>query len=98
LDLYYRKLKVDSPGVVVALVRREGAAAAAKLQTNDLVLQMNGKAVTNLEQFKADYAEFRKSHRAEPVVLEVSKLDNKQETINIEPPQDSVLPGRGGDQ
>jgi len=98
LDWYYRKMKLDAPGVVIGLVRRDGAAANAKLQVNDLVLQMNGKPVTNLEQFKADYTEFRKTHRSEPVVLEVSKLDSKQETINIEPPQDSVLPGRGGEQ
>jgi serine protease Do len=96
IDRYLRKLPPSSTGVVIALLRPQAAAQAAKLQVNDLVTQMNGKPVEDLDQFKADYVQFRKDKPHDAVVLEVSQLPDKQQTINIEPPQSGAVPG-GGD-
>jgi len=71
-------------------LRPQAAAQAAKLARNDLITQMNGKPVTDLDQFKKDYLQFRKDRPRDPVVLEVSKQDGREETINIEPPQNDT--------
>ena len=60
---------------------------------NDLITQMNGKPVENLDEFKKDYQESRKERPNDPLVLEVTRLDGKQQTINIQPPQENVQPG-----
>jgi S1-C subfamily serine protease len=96
LDTYNRKISPTTTGVVVALLRPQAAAQAAHLAENDLVTQMNGKPVTDLDQFKKDYQQFRKDRPRDPVVLEASRSDGREETINIEPPQTSAAPG--GDQ
>jgi S1-C subfamily serine protease len=95
-DAYTRKLPAGTPGVVIALLRPQAAAQAAKLEVNELVTQMNGKPVTTLDQFKTDYQQFRKDRPNDPVVLEVSQPDGKEQTINIEPPQNNVQPGENG--
>jgi S1-C subfamily serine protease len=93
VDTYRRKISPSTGGVVVAMLRPQAAAAAATLGSGDLILQMNGKPVDNLEEFKKDYLEFRKDRPGDPVVLEVTQVDGKQRTINIEPPQTNVQPG-----
>ncbi|HEY1921715.1 MAG TPA: PDZ domain-containing protein, partial [Tepidisphaeraceae bacterium] len=93
VDTYRRKLGTNTGGVVVALLRPQAAAQAARLGANDLVLQMNGKPVTDLDEFKKDYLDFRKNQPNDPLVLEVMQVDGKQRTINIEPPQNNVQPG-----
>ncbi|HEX4056192.1 MAG TPA: PDZ domain-containing protein [Tepidisphaeraceae bacterium] len=93
VDTYRRKISMGTGGVVVALLRPQAAAQAARLEINDLITQMNGKAVNNLDEFKKDYLEFRKERPNDPVVLEVTELDGQQRTINIEPPQTDVQPG-----
>jgi serine protease Do len=96
LDTYRRKLSPDTGGVVVALLRPQAAAEAAHLGAGDLVTQMNGKPVTDLDEFKKDYQDFRKNSSHDAVVLVVSQTDGKEQTINIEPPQDDAVPGGGG--
>jgi serine protease Do len=95
-DAYRRKLPADTPGVVVALLRPEAAAQAAKLGANNLVTSLNGKPVTDLDEFKKNYEQFRKDKPKDAVVLVVSDLDGKEQTINIEPPQTDALPGGAG--
>jgi S1-C subfamily serine protease len=95
IDTYRRKISSTTSGVVVALLRPQAAAQAAKLRENDLITQMNGKPVTGIDEFKKDYLQFRKDRPNDPVVLETSKQDGREETINIEPPQSGVLPGGG---
>jgi S1-C subfamily serine protease len=96
VDTYHRHMAAATNGVVIALLRPQAAAFAAHLGMNDLVTQMNGKPVDDLDEFKKDYQAFRKEHPDDPVVLEVTRLDGKQQTINIQPPQDNVQPGMGG--
>ena len=96
VDAYSRKLPAATPGVVIALLRPQAAAQAAKLEVNELVIQMNGKPVSTLDKFKTDYQKFRKDRPSDPVVLEVSQPDGKEQTINIEPPQSNVQPGENG--
>ena len=86
MDTYARKLASDAGGVVVALLKPNGSAAAAKLGGNDLITEMNGKPVKNLAQFKKDYEQIRKDKPREALVLVVLREGNTQ-TIRIEPPQ-----------
>ncbi len=92
VDTYRRKMGATTGGVVVALLRPQAAAQAARLGPNDLIIQMNGQPVVNLDEFKKDYLEFRKTRPNDPLVLEVMQVDGKQRTINIEPPQTDVQP------
>lgn len=92
-DTYRRHAAASTTGVVIALLRPQAAAQAARLEMNDLVTQMNGKPIDDLEEFKKDYQEARKARPNDPLVLEVTRLDGKQQTINIQPPQEDVQPG-----
>jgi len=95
-DLYVRKLPPNSGGVSVAVLKPQAAAQNAKLQMNDLITQMNGKPVTDLDEFRTDYQAVRTAKPNDAVVLEVIHTDGKEETINIQSPQTDVVPG--GDQ
>jgi S1-C subfamily serine protease len=86
VDRYVRKLDDDAKGVVVALIKPQSSAASAKLQREDLVQEMNGKAVTDLKQFQSDYKALRKEKPREAIVLVVLR-ENATQTIRIEPPQ-----------
>jgi serine protease Do len=86
IDSYARKLPADTKGVVVSVLKPQGSAAAAKLQREDLITEMNGKPVTGLKEFKKAYEEFRKKNPHEALVLVVMREGNTQ-TIRIEPPQ-----------
>jgi S1-C subfamily serine protease len=92
-DTYYRHIPADTQGVVVALLRPQAAAQAAHLGMSDFITQMNGKPVTDIDEFKKDYQAARKDHPDDPVVLEVTRLDGKEQTINIQPPQQDAQPG-----
>jgi serine protease Do len=85
-DTYRRKLPADQKGVVVALVKRSSAAMAGKLEQGDLITRLNQTPVTDVEQFKKEYQEFRKAKPKEAVVLEAIRNGN-DEIIRIEPPQ-----------
>jgi serine protease Do len=85
-DTYRRRLSADTKGVVVALIKPNGLAQSAKLQTGDLVKKINQTPVEGLEQFKSQYEAFRKDHARDAVVLEVLRGVNTQ-IIRIEPPQ-----------
>ncbi|HUB24191.1 MAG TPA: PDZ domain-containing protein [Tepidisphaeraceae bacterium] len=87
VDAYVHKLKQGAGGVVVDLVRRDGAAASAKLNRDDWVLQLNGQPVTDLDHFQQDLESLRKSQPHQEVVMVVLDRTGRQETINIEPPQ-----------
>lgn len=95
-DTYRRKMSASTGGVVIAMLRPQAAAQAAKLSVEDLVVQMNGKPLTDLDQFKKDYLQFRKDKPRDAVVLVVSRVDGKEQTINIEPPQDEGAGGGSG--
>jgi len=85
-DTYRRKLPADQKGVLIALVKPAGAAQAGKLERGDLVTKLNQTPVTDVEQFKKEYQEFRKAKPKEAVVLEAVRGGN-DEIIRIEPPQ-----------
>jgi serine protease Do len=85
-DTYLRKLPADQKGVVIALVKPAGAAQSAKLSRGDLVTKINQSDVTDIEQFKKEYEQFRKEKPREAVVLSVIR-QGQDEIIRIEPPQ-----------
>jgi serine protease Do len=98
-DGYDHKMKPDATGVVIDVLRRDGAAASAKLAPEDWVLELNGRLVASLDQFRRDYRAFRRDHPRDDVVLVVNRASGEEETVNIEPPQSDALPGgAGGDQ
>lgn len=86
-DTYARKLKKDTPGVVVTFIRPQSAAQAAQLGVNDFVQLLNQTPVTNVKQFEEAYAAFRKDKPNDAVVLEVLRGGNTQ-IIRIEPPRE----------
>ena len=86
MDSYARHLPGDSKGVIVAMVRPQSAAQTARMEGNDLVVDLNGEKVTDLAPFKKAFEKFRTDHPKEAVVLVVLR-DGKNLTIRIEPPQ-----------
>src|SRR5207302_927953 len=56
------------------------------LKPNEIVTQINRTPVTDIDQFKQLYQDFRKTNKKEAVVLEVLRGVNT-EVIRIEPPQ-----------
>ena len=86
MDTYMRHLAANSPGVVVSVIRPQSAAQTARLESNDLVVELNGKAMTVTKQFTQDYRDFRKLRPREAVVLVVLR-EGRNQTIRIEPPQ-----------
>lgn len=85
-DTYVRKLPQDAPGVLVAIIRPQSAAHSGGLRIGDLITDLNGKPVKDLEEFKKTYEELRKEKPKEAVVLVALREGNTQ-TIRIEPPQ-----------
>ena len=86
IDTYVRRLAPDAGGVVVAVVRPQGAAETGKLQRDDLITQLNGQAVKDLEQFQKDFEAARAAKPREAVVL-VVRREGREDTVRIEPPQ-----------
>lgn len=86
IDTYTRRLAADAKGVVVAVVRPQGAAETGKLQREDLITQLNGQPVGDLEQFQKDFEAARKAKPKEAVVL-VVRREGREDTVRIEPPQ-----------
>ncbi|MGB7157459.1 MAG: PDZ domain-containing protein [Tepidisphaeraceae bacterium] len=86
VDRYRRRLKDDATGVVVSLIKQQSSAQSAKLQVDDMITEMNGQAVTGVEEFQKAYEATRKEKPKEPVVLVVQRESNTQ-VIRIEPPQ-----------
>jgi serine protease Do len=87
-DTYERKQPQDLKGVVVALLKPGSSAQNAKLAYSDLITQFNNEPVTDLDQFKKAYEEFRKAKPKEAIVLVVMKTDANTQTIRIEPPRE----------
>jgi serine protease Do len=85
-DRYDRRLPNDFKGVIIAMVKPSSSAQSAHLQINDVVTQINRTPVTDVDQFKKLYQDFRKASPHEAVVLEARRGVNT-EVIRIEPPQ-----------
>ncbi len=87
LDRYGLKLKKNEKnGVLVTVLKEGGAAGSAGLHPYDMITQVNGEPVTDLDAFKTTYEDFRKNHEHEAIVLVVHR-GGGDETIRIEPPQ-----------
>ena len=86
MDTYARKLEPDAKGVIVSLLRPQSAAQTGDLRTNDLITEINRQSVTDLDQFRKAYEEFRKASPREAVVMVVQR-DANTKVIRIEPPQ-----------
>jgi len=86
VDTYARKLAPDARGVIVSQIKPQSSAFSAKIQREDMITELNGEPVENIEQFQKNYEAFRKEKPREAVVLVVLREGNTQ-VIRIEPPQ-----------
>lgn len=85
-DRYFRNLPLDTPGVAVAFIKEQSAAAAAGLRVNDLVRKLNQNDVQALADFREAYEKFRQSNPNDPVVMEVMR-GGETSIVRIEPPR-----------
>lgn len=85
-DLYARHLIPGAAGVVVTMLKPQGSAQIARLSPEDMITQINGTPVTNVDQFQNTYEALRKSKPTQAVLLVVLHEGNNQ-VIRIEPPQ-----------
>lgn len=85
-DLYARRLKPDTKGVMVALIKPNSSSQTGKLQNGDVITKLNQTDIEGLDQFKSQYETIRKDRPREAVVLEVLRGVNTQ-VVRIEPPQ-----------
>jgi hypothetical protein len=87
LDRYGLRLKPsDKNGVLVTVMKEGSSAGSAGLRPYDMITQVNGQPVTDLDSFKTAYEDFRKAHEHDAIVLVVHR-GGSDETIRIEPPQ-----------
>jgi serine protease Do len=85
-DRYQRRLGKDAGGVLVAIIRPNSSAQTARLEREDLVQELNGEKVVDVEQFQKAYEAFRKEKSKEALVMEVKRSGSTQ-VIRVEPPQ-----------
>ncbi|HEY1683173.1 MAG TPA: trypsin-like peptidase domain-containing protein [Tepidisphaeraceae bacterium] len=85
-DLYERHLPSNTGGVIVTMIKPQGSAMIARLSPEDMVTQVNGKPINNVEQFQKTYENLRKTKPTEAVLLVIVHEGNNQ-VIRIEPPQ-----------
>ncbi len=85
-DNYARHLPVDNKGVVVALIRPQSSSQSGGLNINDMITQLNGQPVGDVNEFEKVYKEVRKDKPKAAVVL-VVRRENREDTVRIEPPQ-----------
>ena len=85
-DIYGLKLPPDQKGVIVSLLRPQGAAQTGGLHREDVITKLDNEPVTDLDQFKKTYEQLRKDKPKEAIVMEVRRGD-RENTVRIEPPQ-----------
>lgn len=85
-DRYQRKLDNGDGGVLVAIIRPSSSAQTGHLEREDMVMELNGQKVKDVDQFKTAYEQIRKDKPHEALVMEV-KRNGSTQVIRIEPPQ-----------
>lgn len=85
-DIYGLKLPPEQKGVIVSLLRPQGAAQTGGLHMQDVITKLDSEPVTDIEQFKKAYEAMRKDKPKEAIVMEVRRGD-RENTVRIEPPQ-----------
>lgn len=85
-DIYNLKLPPDQKGVIVSLLRQQGAAQTGGLHRDDVITKLDNEPVTEIDQFKKTYESLRKDKPKEAIVMEVRRGD-RENTVRIEPPQ-----------
>lgn len=85
-DIYGQKLPPDQKGVIVSLLRPQGAAQSGGLHRDDVITKLANEPVTDIDQFKKAYQSLRKEKPREAIVMEVRRGD-RENTVRIEPPQ-----------
>jgi len=85
-DIYGLKLPPEQKGVIVSLLRPQGAAQTGGLHMQDVISKLDSEPVTDIEQFKKTYEQIRKDKPKEAIVMEVRRGD-RENTVRIEPPQ-----------
>jgi S1-C subfamily serine protease len=79
-------LEKTDGGVVVAVIRPSSSAQTGHLEREDMVMELNGQKVVDVEQFQKAYEQIRKDKPHDALVMEVKRSGSTQ-VIRIEPPQ-----------
>lgn len=85
-DRYQRKLEKSDGGVLVAVIRPSSSAQTGHLEREDMVMELNGEKVVDVDQFEKAYEKIRKDKPHDALVMEV-KRNGSTQVIRIEPPQ-----------
>jgi serine protease Do len=85
-DIYGLKLPPDEKGVIVSLLRPQGAAQTGGLHRDDVITKLANEPIISIDQFKKAYEALRKDKPHEAIVLEVRRGD-RENTVRIEAPQ-----------
>ena len=85
-DIYGLKLPPDEKGVIVSLLRPQGAAQTGGLHRDDVITKLANEPITGIDQFKKAYEALRKDKPHEAIVMEVRRGD-RENTVRIEAPQ-----------
>jgi serine protease Do len=85
-DIYGLKLPPEQKGVIVSLLRAQGAAQTGGLHRDDVISKLDNEPVTDVDQFKKAYQAIRKDKPKDAIVMEVRRGD-RENTVRIEPPQ-----------
>ena len=85
-DLYVLKLPLDQKGVLVALLKPQGAAQSGGLKMGDVITKLNNEPVIDVDQFEKSFGDLRKNSPKQAIVLEVHRGD-REDTVRLEPPQ-----------
>ena len=86
MDIYAMKLPQDQKGVIVGLLKPQGAAQSGGLKMADVITRLNNEPVTDIDQFEKAWKSIRKEKPKEAIVLEVRRGD-REDTVRLEPPQ-----------
>ena len=82
-DQFELRLPPSDPGLVVTKLKPNASAQAAGILENDLVVQLNGRAMTNLDEFQAA----TKAIEVSRSVVVVIKRQGREQTLRVDLPQ-----------
>ena len=84
IDRYAQHIPETDRGVIVAVVKPDGPAAAAHTPMNGLLLNVNGKPVSDVEDFQREYNQILSNNPNEALLLLVREKGH-EETLRVEP-------------
>jgi len=85
-DTYPLHVPADFKGVIVDFIRKQSSSHSGGLAKGDVITQVNGEPIADVDQFEKTYKQLRKDKPKDAVVLVVHR-ERGEDTVRIEPPQ-----------